>query len=131
VRAQELVVGLAPTAVAAAAMEPGGEAPPPKQGHLTGRPARFKANDKDPDNMRVIERENESARRLADNGYDVEQNPPPRSNGKERADGAHRVLIVTSSTAWPSRTRHTTLVESSLAASTKRRSGPERCARLG
>jgi hypothetical protein len=83
VRAQELVVGLAPTAVAAAAMGPGGGAPPPKQGRLTGRPAKFNANDKDPDNVRAIERENESARRLADNGYDVEQNPHPRSNGKE------------------------------------------------
>jgi hypothetical protein len=73
--AEELVVVLAPTAVAANAMGPGGGAPPPKKGSLTGRPTNPNANDKKPENMRALERENESARILAENGYDVEQNP--------------------------------------------------------
>jgi hypothetical protein len=73
--AEELVVGLAPTAVAANAMGPGGGAPPPKKGSLTGQPTKPRAKDKDPENLRSAQRENESARILAENGYDVEQNP--------------------------------------------------------
>jgi hypothetical protein len=78
---RELVVGLAPTAVASSAMEPGGGAPP-RKGSLTGRPTR-PGPDADDETKRGILRENESARLLADNGYHVEQNPPRRSNGKE------------------------------------------------
>ena len=80
--AEELVVVLAPTAVAATAMGPGGGTPPPKKGRLTGQPAKPKPNDKDPDNLRSIERENESARVLTENGYDVEQNPATKLNRK-------------------------------------------------
>jgi hypothetical protein len=90
VRAQELVVGLAPTAVAAAAMGPGGGAPPPKQGRLTGRPAKPGANEKNPENLRAAARENESARTLADNGYDVEQLRPgkgPKKSPDYRING--------------------------------------------
>ena len=32
---------------------------------------------------RAKRRENESAEALSQNGYDVEQNPPPKANGKE------------------------------------------------
>ncbi len=80
--AEELVVVLAPTAVAATAMGPGGVTPPPKKGSLTGRPAKPRAKDKDPENLRSVQRENESARVLADNGYDIEQNPPSNSYNK-------------------------------------------------
>jgi len=79
--AEELVVGLAPTAVAANAMGPGGGAPLPKKGRLTGRPSQA-GPDADEATKKGIERENESAQLLAKNGYDVEQNPPRRSNGK-------------------------------------------------
>ncbi|HLM43101.1 MAG TPA: hypothetical protein VK458_04495, partial [Myxococcaceae bacterium] len=75
--AEELVVVLAPTAVAANALGPGGGAPPPKKGRLTGQPNKPSANDKDPENLRSAQRENESARILAENGYDVEQRPAP------------------------------------------------------
>jgi len=81
--AEELVVVLAPTAVAANAMGPGGGAPPPKKGRLTGQPAKPKPNDKDPENLRATQRENESARILAENGYDVEQSPLPNQYGKK------------------------------------------------
>jgi hypothetical protein len=36
-----------------------------------------------PENIRAHQRENESARVLADKGYHVEQNPPPKPNGRE------------------------------------------------
>jgi hypothetical protein len=36
-----------------------------------------------PDRKRSIQRENESADLLAQRGYDVERNPPPKPNGKE------------------------------------------------
>jgi hypothetical protein len=78
---KELTVRLAPTAVAAVAMGPGGGAAP-RKGSLTGRPTPARANDKDAENLRAIERENESARILAENGYDVEQNPVARLNRK-------------------------------------------------
>jgi len=74
-------VVLAPTAVAANAMGPGGGEPPPKKGSLTGRPSQA-GQDADEATKKGIERENESAQLLAKNGYDVEQNPPRRSNGK-------------------------------------------------
>ncbi|MFY0564118.1 hypothetical protein ACN28E_09730 [Archangium lansingense] len=80
--ARELVVGLAPTAVASQAMGPGGGALPPSKGSLTGRPTKPEPNDNDQGNLRSIDRENESARTLADNGYHVEQNPPRNSYGK-------------------------------------------------
>jgi hypothetical protein len=78
---KELTVVLAPTAVAAVAMGPGDGAAP-RKGSLTGRPTPLRANDKDGDNLRAIEHENESARILAENGYDVEQNPVTRLNRK-------------------------------------------------
>ena len=80
--AEELVVVLAPTAVAANALGPGGGAPPPKKGSLTGRPNKPDANEKHPENLRSAQRENESARILADNGYDVEQRPAPLNRKK-------------------------------------------------
>jgi hypothetical protein len=80
--ANELTVRLAPTAVAAVAMGPGGGAPP-KKGSLTGRLAKPGANERSAENLRAAKRENESARLLSENGYDVEQNPSPRSNFKE------------------------------------------------
>jgi hypothetical protein len=78
---KELTVVLAPTAVAAVAMGPGDGAAP-RKGSLTGRPKQPRPND-DKETKRGRERENESARILAENGYDVEQNRPRRSNGKE------------------------------------------------
>jgi len=80
--AEELVVVLAPTAVAATAMGPGGGAPPPKKGRLTGQPNKPSANEKHPENLRSAQRENESARILAENGYDVEQRPTTKFNRK-------------------------------------------------
>jgi len=77
---RQLTVGLAPTAVAAVAMGPGGGSSP-KKGRLTGEPNRPRPND-DEETIRSCARENESARLLADSGYDVEQNPLPKSNGK-------------------------------------------------
>jgi hypothetical protein len=79
---RQLTVRLAPTAVAAVNMGPG-EAAPPRPGRLTGRPSRPGARDKSAENLRAIERENESARILAENGYDVEQNPATRLNRKK------------------------------------------------
>lgn len=78
---KQLTVALAPTAVASVAMGPGGGAPPHK-GRLTGTPKQPRPND-DQETTRGRIRENESARTLAEHGYDVEQNPPRRSNGKE------------------------------------------------
>jgi len=79
-----LVLGLAPTAVAATALGPGeGGAPPPgTKGSLTGRPTRIRL-DEDPATQKAIKRENESAQLLAEKGYHVEQNPPPPGNGKK------------------------------------------------
>jgi hypothetical protein len=77
---RELTVVLAPSAVAATAMGPGGGAPP-KKGSLTGQ-AEQPAPNADKETKRGLKRENESARTLAENGYDVEQNPPIKSNGK-------------------------------------------------
>jgi contact-dependent growth inhibition (CDI) system CdiA-like toxin len=78
---KQLTVVLAPTAVAATAMGPGGGAPP-KKGSLTGRPKQPRPND-DKETTRGLVRENESARILAENGYDVEQNPLNKSSIKE------------------------------------------------
>ncbi|WP_329728901.1 hypothetical protein [Archangium sp.] len=78
---KQLTVALAPTAVASMATGSGGGAPPYK-GRLTGTPKQPRLND-DPETTRGRIRENESARTLAEHGYDVEQNPPRRSNGKE------------------------------------------------
>ncbi|WNG21481.1 hypothetical protein [Cystobacter fuscus] len=81
--AKELVVGLAPTAVATAALGTGSEAPTNnKKGSLTGRPSQ-PGPEADEATHRGIKRENESARVLAENGYHVEQNPIPKPNGKE------------------------------------------------
>ncbi|HYO53817.1 hypothetical protein, partial [Archangium sp.] len=79
--AKELVVGLAPTAVATNAMGPGGGAPP-KKGSLIGQP-KHPGPKADEETVRGFKRENESARILAENGYDVEQNPLTKSNGKK------------------------------------------------
>jgi hypothetical protein len=76
------VNGYAPTAVAANAMGPDGGAAP-KKGRLTGQPKQPHPND-DPETMRGLRRENESARVLADNGYDVEQSP--LSKGPKQPD---------------------------------------------
>ncbi|MFY0578284.1 hypothetical protein ACN28S_31760 [Cystobacter fuscus] len=73
---------LAPTAVAASAMEPGSGASLPKKGRLTGQPEEPHPND-DQETTRGRIRENESARTLAENGYDVEQNPLRKVNGKK------------------------------------------------
>jgi hypothetical protein len=78
---KELTESLAPTAVAATTMGPGGGTAPMK-GSLTGRPKQPRPND-DKETTRGRVRENESARLLAENGYDVEQNPLPKSNGKQ------------------------------------------------
>jgi len=72
-------IALAPGAVAMTAQ--GGKSA--TKGSLTGRPTEPEPNDDDPVNIQAIKRENESARTLADNGYHVEQNPPPKPNGKE------------------------------------------------
>lgn len=40
-----------------------------------GSKTKLNPNDKDPDNIRALTRENESADTLAKNGYDIEQNP--------------------------------------------------------
>ncbi|PTL83160.1 hypothetical protein [Vitiosangium sp. GDMCC 1.1324] len=77
---KQLTVVLAPTAVAATAMGPGGGAAPQK-GSLTGQPKQPRPND-DKETTRGRVRENESARILAENGYNVEQNPPIKSNLK-------------------------------------------------
>jgi hypothetical protein len=79
---RDLVVGLAPTAVAASAMGPGSEAPSSKKGRLAGQPEEPHPND-DQETTRGRIRENESARTLAENGYDVEQNPLRKTNGKK------------------------------------------------
>jgi hypothetical protein len=78
---KELTVRLAPTAVASISMGPGGGTAP-RKGSLTGQPKQPRPND-DRETRRGRERENESACVLAENGYDVEQNPPRRNNGKE------------------------------------------------
>jgi hypothetical protein len=84
VSAEGFTVALAPGAVAMTAHEQGGEGgPTAKKGSLTGRPTHPDPNDRRPEYIRSIQRENESARALADNGYHVEQNPPKRPNGKE------------------------------------------------
>ncbi|QRN97376.1 hypothetical protein JRI60_52005 [Archangium violaceum] len=77
---KQLTVVLPPTAMAATAMGPGSGAPP-KKGSLTGQAKQPRPND-DKESTRGRERENESARLLAENGYDVEQNPPAKTNGK-------------------------------------------------
>ncbi|HEX8825818.1 MAG TPA: hypothetical protein VF794_38260 [Archangium sp.] len=77
---KQLTVVLPPTAVAATAMGPGDGALP-KKGSLTGKPKQPRPND-DQETTRGHERENESARLLAKNGYDVEQNPLRKGNGK-------------------------------------------------
>lgn len=49
----------------------------------TGQRARPGKNDKDPVNIRSIELENKTADDLARAGYDVEQRPAPKPNGKK------------------------------------------------
>ncbi|CAM4527524.1 MULTISPECIES: SitA3 family lipoprotein polymorphic toxin [Myxococcus] len=56
---------------------------PKLKGSLTGRKTTPGPHDKDPANIKSIQRENESAEILAENGYHVEQNPAPKPNGKE------------------------------------------------
>ncbi|PTL85468.1 hypothetical protein [Vitiosangium sp. GDMCC 1.1324] len=73
-------IALAPGAVAMAAQGSSGGSS--AKGSLTGRPTPINPGES-PENIKAIQRENESARRLADNGYHVEQNPPPKPNGKE------------------------------------------------
>ncbi|HEX8819451.1 MAG TPA: hypothetical protein VF794_05965 [Archangium sp.] len=70
-------IALAPGAVAMTVQ--GGDSA--SRGRLTGRPTQPGPNDKRPENIQALARENESARTLADNGYHVEQNPPPQPNG--------------------------------------------------
>jgi hypothetical protein len=91
VSAETVTVTLAPGAVAMTAQGRSGSNPRAK-GSLTGHPTRPGDNDKRPENIKAIERENESARTLADNGYHVEQNPPPKPNGKKpdyKINGEH------------------------------------------
>ncbi|HYO51454.1 hypothetical protein [Archangium sp.] len=75
-------IALAPGAVAMTTQNLGAGGGSGAKGRLTGRPTQPGPNDKDPANIQAIERENESARILADNGYHVEQNPLPKSTGK-------------------------------------------------
>ncbi|WP_456062029.1 SitA5 family polymorphic toxin [Archangium lipolyticum] len=85
-------IAFAPHAVAMTAQGPGSRAGSSSQGSLTGRPTRPEPNDDDPVNIKAIERKNESARILADNGYHVEQNPVPKPNGKKpdyKVDGEY------------------------------------------
>ncbi len=51
------------------------------QGKLTGKPTRINPGEQQ-DNIQALTREKESAQTLVDNGYNVEQNPPPPGNGK-------------------------------------------------
>jgi hypothetical protein len=83
VAAEGFTVALAPGAVAMTAQGQGREGGSSGTGSLTGRPTQPDPNDRRPEYIRSIRRENESARVLADNGYHVEQNPPRRPNGKE------------------------------------------------
>lgn len=86
-----LVVHLASGAVVATAMGPSRAGVPSRQGSLTGRPTRSQPLD-DAATRQAHQRENESARLLAENGHQVEQNPPPRSNGKKpdyKVDGEY------------------------------------------
>ncbi|WP_147444627.1 hypothetical protein [Corallococcus sp. CA053C] len=76
-----MTVGLAANAVAMSARHPGGGGGTHVQSRLTGQPSRPGPNDKQPENLRSIARENESARTLAEHGYSVEQNPLPPGNG--------------------------------------------------
>ncbi len=82
ISAEGVVIALAPNALAMMGQGMGGGGLKPK-GSLTGRPSHPGPNDTRPENIKAIERENESARTLADNGYHVEQNPPPKPNGKK------------------------------------------------
>ncbi len=87
VSAETVTIALAPGAVAMTARSDSWTT-----GRLSGHPTRPGANDKRPENIKAIERENESARTLADNGYHVEQNPPPKPNGTKpdyRINGAY------------------------------------------
>jgi len=79
-----VVVGAAPAAVASTAWEGGGGGPRPR-GKITGKPSRAEARDK-ADKIQSHQRENESAELLADNGYDVEQNPPKPNNRTKKPD---------------------------------------------
>ena len=93
-----LVVGLAPTAVAATAMGPGqgGGAAPQQQGSLTGRPRQPRPGD-DEATRKGIQRENESAKLLAQNGYHVEQNPATKINNKNpdyKINGDHHDCLA-------------------------------------
>jgi hypothetical protein len=82
--AEGVTLALAPNAVAMAAqVVGGGSGGPAGKGSLTGHPTRPGPNDRKPENISALQRENESARTLADNGYHVEQNPLPKPNGKK------------------------------------------------
>ncbi len=83
VSAEGATVSLASGVVAMAAWSPDAALIHPQPGRLTGRPTRPSADDSDPTNISATHRENESARILADHGYHVEQNPPPKANGKK------------------------------------------------
>ncbi len=74
-------IALTPGAVAMTALGGGAGGSSGTKGRLTGRPTRPGPNDKRPENIRAIDRENDSARILADSGYHVEQNPLPKPNG--------------------------------------------------
>ena len=86
VRPGTLAVGVTPSAVASTAWGAGQGGGPRRKGSLTGRPRRLEPNDKKPENIRAAQRENESARTLADNGYDVEQNPPGAPSNNKKPD---------------------------------------------
>ncbi len=59
------------------------------KGVLSGRRTRINPKDKDPENIRALTRENDSADVLVDSGYQVEQNPvvPGRKNPDYRING--------------------------------------------
>jgi hypothetical protein len=78
VSAEGFTVALAPGAVAMTAQGDGEGSG--RHGSLRGHPSRVPLRES-PENKAAYTRENESARVLAENGYSVEQNPPPRPNG--------------------------------------------------
>ena len=80
-----VVVGAAPAAVASTAWQGGGGGPRPR-GKLTGRPTRVHPNQKNPGGTRGLIRENETAQKLVEHGYDVEQNPPSPPGSDKKPD---------------------------------------------
>jgi len=77
------VMGTGAGVIAVLSLAEGNEDGSKLKGTLTGRKTIQEPHDKDPVNIKSIQRENETAEILAENGYHVEQNPAPKPNGKE------------------------------------------------